>query len=255
MKNELLHIGPYTLYGYGLMMALAVIAAYLTAVYRSKRYCEDDENRMFDIVIVCTVGGFVVAKIFFWLVELPEIMADPSFILRTMGDGFVVFGGIVGGILAGHLYCKIKKLEFRLYFDLLAPSLALGQAIGRIGCLLAGCCYGKPTDSALSITFENSMYAPNHVALIPTQIYSSILDFVHFLLLLFISKKKTANGQVAGCYLILYSIVRSVMEVFRGDTERGHVGILSTSQFIAIFVFLYGVWLLWDSTKKQRAKA
>ena len=255
MKNELLHIGPYTLYGYGLMMALAVIAAYLTAVYHSKRYCEDDENRMFDIVAVCMVGGFVVAKVLFWLTEINTILEDPGFILRTMGEGFVVFGGIAGGILAGFLYCKVKKLEFRLYFDLMAPSLALGQGIGRIGCLLAGCCYGRQTDSALSITFENSAYAPNHVALIPTQIYSSVLDFAHFFLLLYISKKKTADGQVAACYLIFYSIGRFIMEMFRGDIERGFVGIFSTSQFIAIFVAICGAVLFWDATKRQKAKA
>ena len=253
MKNELLHIGPFTLYGYGLMIALGLTAAYLTAAYRSRRYCGDDENRMFDIVTVSMVGGLIAAKLLFWLTEIDVILKDPGFMLRTMGDGFVVFGGIAGGVLAGFLYCKAKKLKFLLYFDLLAPSLALGQGFGRIGCLLAGCCYGRETDCALSITFQNSAYAPNHVALIPTQIYSSLMDFLHFFVLLYVSKKKKADGQVAACYLIFYSIGRFIMEMFRGDVDRGYVGILSTSQFISIFALICGAALFLYVSKRQKA--
>ena len=95
-------------------------------------------------------------------------------------DGFVVYGGIIGGIFAGWLYCRIKKLKFLAYFDLMMPSIALAQGFGRIGCFLAGCCYGKETSGPLAVTFTSSDFAPNNIPLIPTQIYSSILDFVHF---------------------------------------------------------------------------
>ena len=153
----------------------------------------------------------------------------------------------------GWLYCMIKKLKFLEYFDLMMPSIALAQGFGRIGCFLAGCCYGKETSGALAITFTNSDFAPNNVPLIPTQIYSSVLDFVHFLLLLYVAKHKKTDGQVAACYLIFYSIGRFVIEFFRGDIERGSVGILSTSQFISIFTAAAGVALLTAArvTKKQ----
>ena len=126
----------------------------------------------------------------------------------------MVYGGIIGGVIAGYVVCRVKKERFWRYFDLIAPAIALAQGFGRIGCLLAGCCYGKETNSAFSITFHDSGFAPNGVALIPTQIYSSILDFVHFLLLLYVAKHKKADGQVAACYLIFYSIGRFIIEFF-----------------------------------------
>ena len=92
--------------------------------------------------------------------------------------------------------------------------------------------------------FQNSEYAPNHVALIPTQLYSSGLDFLHFLLLLLIARNKKADGQVTACYLIFYSIGRFVLEYFRGDLIRGNVGEFSTSQFISLFICLIGLVLL-----------
>ena len=103
--------------------------------------------------------------------------------------------------------------------------------------------------------FQNSEYAPNHVALIPTQLYSSGLDFLHFLLLLLIARNKKEDGQVTACYLIFYSIGRFVIEFFRGDIIRGSVGILSTSQFISIFTTVAGIILLLTVVKKQKQEA
>ena len=143
------------------------------------------------------------------------------------------------------------------YFDLVMPSIALAQGFGRIGCLLAGCCYGRETDCFFSITFRHSDFAPNGVPLIPTQIYSSLLDFIHFGFLLFVAKHKKADGQVAACYLICYSIGRFILEFFRGDLERGSVGVLSTSQFISVFAAAAGaalmVWIFRGIGKKKKA--
>ena len=178
-------------------------------------------------------------------------MADPGFILDTLPDGFVVYGGILGGILAGWIYCKSKKVDFWKYFDLVMPSVALAQGFGRIGCLLAGCCYGKETDSIFAITFHESEFAPNNVPLIPTEIYSSVLDFAHFALLLFIASRKKKDGQVAACYLIFYSIGRFILEFFRGDLIRGSVGVLSTSQFISLFTGAAGIMILILRSRKK----
>ena len=151
------------------------------------------------------------------------------------------------------MYCWIKKADFWKYFDLVMPSVALAQGFGRIGCFLAGCCYGRETDSIISVTFQNSDFAPNHVALIPTQLYSSILDFLHFGILLYIARRKKADGQVAAFYLIFYSIGRFVLEFFRGDLIRGSVGSLSTSQFISLFILAAGIAILITRTKKKNA--
>ncbi|MCD7867984.1 MAG: prolipoprotein diacylglyceryl transferase [Clostridiales bacterium] len=251
MKNELFTIGPFTVYGYGLMVAVGIVAAYLTTEYRARKEKLAQEH-VFSLVLWCAVGGFASAKILFWITEWKEILRDPSYLLQTIGDGFVVFGGILGGILAGYLYCRRNRLVFLKYFDLVMPSIALAQGFGRIGCLLAGCCYGKETDSFFSITFYDSAFAPEGVALIPTQIYSSLLDFAHFFLLLWIARHKKADGQVAACYLIFYSVGRFILEFFRGDSARGRVGVLSTSQFIGLFTALAGVLLLLHLGRKRR---
>ena len=138
------------------------------------------------------------------------------------------------------------------YFDLMIPSVALAQGFGRIGCLLAGCCYGRETEGWPSITFHNSDFAPNDVVLVPTQIYSSILDFVHFGILLYLAKRKKAQGQVAAFYMIFYSIGRFVLEFYRGDLIRGQVGVLSTSQFISIFILAAGMGLMGYVTCKKK---
>lgn len=250
MKNELLTIGPFTVYGYGLMIAIGILAAYVTAEYRARKL-KMEYDQIAYIAIWCVLGGFAGAKILFWITEWKAILGKPIIILQTISDGFVVYGGIIGGILTGYLYSRVKKLDFRQYFDLIIPSIALAQGFGRIGCLLAGCCYGCRTNSIFSITFHDSDFAPNNVALVPTQIYACVLDFLLFAFLLFYSKHKKADGQVAAVYLIYYSIGRFILEFFRGDLERGNVGIFSTSQFIGIFVCIVGIGLFKKYGKRR----
>ena len=250
MKNELFTIGPFTVYGYGLMIAVGVFSAWLVTDYRAKKQ-RMDRDHVFSLIIWCLLGGIVCSKLLFWITEWKAILNDPRYLMDTLADGFVVYGGIIGGILAGCFYCFCKKINFWKYFDLVMPSVALAQGFGRIGCLLAGCCYGRETNSALAITFQNSDFAPNHVALIPTQIYSSMLDFAHFFVLLYISHHKKKDGQVAACYLIFYSIGRFVLEFFRGDLIRGSVGGLSTSQFISLFILAAGLAIIVGRSKKN----
>ena len=116
------------------------------------------------------------------------------------------------------------------------PSVALAQGFGRIGCFLAGCCYGEETDSPIGIVFHESAYAPNGVNLIPTQLISSGLDFLHFLVLIWLARRVKADGQVAGCYLIFYSVGRFILEFFRGDMIRGNVGV---SVHLAVYFHFY----------------
>ncbi len=243
MKNELLTIGPFTLYGYGLMIAVGIFAAYGVLEYRARKQKISSEH-IFYAVLWCLLGGGIASKLLFWITEWQEIVENPAFILQTLTDGWVVYGGLIGGVLAGYLYCRVKKLPFLNYFDLLVPSVALAQGFGRIGCFLAGCCYGLETAGPLSVTFTESEFAPNNVPLIPTQIYSSVLDFLHFGILLYLAKHKKADGQVAACYVIFYSVGRFILEFFRGDILRGSVGGLSTSQFIGIFTGIFGAALL-----------
>ena len=238
-NNELLQIGPFTVYGYGLMIAIGVLVAYSVGEYRAKKQGLDPDS-LFWITISCLVGGILGAKLLFIIVEIKSIIADPS-ILLDVTHGFVVYGGIIGGIGIGYLYCKLKKLVFLKYFDLVMPSIAIAQGFGRVGCMFAGCCYGRETDSWFHVIYHSSDFAPNGVALIPTQMIMAILNFAHFFILAFVIKKLVKHdGQIAGFYLVFYSIGRFFLEYLRND-PRGNVNILSTSQFISLFILVAGL--------------
>ena len=249
MKNELFTIGPFTVYSYGFMIAVGVFAAWLTAEYRAKKY-RADTDQIFFLVLWCLVGGLLGAKLLFWITEWKEVAADPGFILRTMTDGFIVYGGIIGGIIAGWLYSRITKLNFLKYFDLMIPSVALAQGFGRIGCFLAGCCYGRETDAFWGVTFPEGSFAPAGVPLIPTQLLSSAGDFLIMAVLLIYSRHSKKTGNTGALYLLLYGIGRFLIEFLRSD-DRGTVGMLSTSQFISIGIVLIAVGMF---NKKQRKK-
>ncbi len=240
MHNELFKIGSVTVYGYGLMIAIGILAAYLVAEYRAKKKGLDSEP-VFSIMICAVICGFAGAKLLYYITVLDEILKDPHLLVTDLADGFVVYGGIIAGIFSVAIFCKIKKIPFLTYMDLILPSVALAQGFGRIGCFLAGCCYGVETDSAFSVTFHTSAYAPNDVALFPSQLVSSGLNFLNFAVLCLLARKNKTPGQIGALYLIFYSIGRFCIEFFRGDLLRGSVGVLSTSQFISIFVAIAGV--------------
>ncbi|HJA31470.1 MAG TPA: prolipoprotein diacylglyceryl transferase [Candidatus Eisenbergiella pullicola] len=255
MKNDLFSIGPFTVHGYGLMMAIAILTAYYMVEYRAKKKGMDYE-KIFPLDIWAVVGGLLGAKILYLLTRLPDLMADPSLILHSLKDGFVVYGSIIGGVAAAWIYCKKSRMDFLKIFDLVVPSLALAQGIGRIGCLLAGCCYGMQVseNNPIGIVFHESAYAPNGVPLFPAQIVSSILNFIHFGILMLLSKRLKTDGQLAGCYLVFYSIGRFILEFFRGDLIRGNVGSLSTSQFISIFICAVGLAMVFGLPRLQKKK-
>lgn len=185
------------------------------------------------------------------MIEIQNIMSNPG-ILLNLSSGFVVYGGIIGGIAAGLVYCRIKKINFLKHLDLFVPSLALAQGFGRIGCLLAGCCYGEEAHGWFGITFHHSDNAPNDVALVPTQIMESMFSFGLCLVLILLAKRINKDGLVAAAYLILYSLGRFVIEFYRGDIIRGQIGLLSTSQFIALMVVIATSLVLFLSRYQNR---
>ncbi len=253
MHNELFSIGPITIYGYGLMIAIGIVAAYLMTEHLAKKASLDPEP-VFNILIVGVGSGIVGAKLMYYITIFDEILKNPKLLLNIT-EGFVVYGGIIAGILGALLYCRIKKLPFLNYLDAAAPSIALAQGFGRIGCLLAGCCYGMEMEGPFSITFPAGAYAPSGVALFPSQIVSSAFDFLHFGVLYLLYKNNKKPGKIGACYLVFYSIGRFIIEFFRGDLERGNVGVLSTSQFISIFVAIAGLALVAFLARPAKGKA
>ena len=160
-----------------------------------------------------------------------------------MRGGFVVYGGIVCGLGAAYLYCRKRSLPFLRWVDCFIPCVALAQGFGRIGCFLAGCCFGKPTESFLGVTFPAGSMAPAGIPLWPVQLFSAAGDFLLAGALLLLEKKRRGDGLLAGAYLLLYSIGRFLIEFLRAD-PRGAVGTLSTSQFIALFTAAAGAAIL-----------
>lgn len=246
MLPELFSIGPFTVYSYGLMTALGIMAAIWIGEHliQKKRLAED--GFLFGMGIACVIGGYASSKLLFWITILPEIIENPARLL-DFSSGFVVYGGLIGGVLTGCLYCRIKKVDFWKVFDLAVPLVALAQCIGRIGCFLAGCCYGRETDGPFGVVFHDSVYAPGGMRLFPVQLLSSALNLCNCLFLYFLWKKAgLKKGCVGAIYIMTYSIGRFGLEYLRGDLERGSVGMFSTSQFISIFTLIIGLALfLW----------
>lgn len=242
MHYKLFDLGPLPVYTYGLCIAIGILAAFYIADKRGKKM-GIDVSKLDSITLWILIGGFAGSKLLYWLTRIQDIMKDPS-ILTNLSDGWVVYGGILGGIAAGWIYCHIKGLNFWEFFDLIIPEVALAQGFGRLGCFFAGCCYGIEVHDWYGLTFPEGGLAPAGIPLFPTQLLSSLYDFILFFVLIALAKKKKFNGELGGWYLIFYSIGRFIIEFFRGDMIRGGFMGLSTSQIISIFTFLAGVAIL-----------
>ena len=238
MRIILFEIFGIQVKSYGLMIAIGIIVAATLFINKGKKK-GFDEDSLLNIIIFAIIGGMLGGKGLFIITEIKDIIKEPS-ILLNFGYGFVIYGAIGGGMLAMYLYSKRKNWSIIEMIDMTVPGLAIAQGFGRIGCFLAGCCYGAETTSPIGVQFPENSLAPSGIHLHPTQIYSSIFDFLLGLILLYYSKKERKNGKVMGLYLIIYSIGRFFVEFLRND-PRGNVGILSTSQFIAIFTLFIGI--------------
>ena len=180
MWNDWVTIGKFTIHGYGACIAIGLLLALWMSTVRAKKRGMSDDI-CYGIVFCAAIFGFLGAKLMFCIVEWKGFIADPlSYIYSS---GFVVYGGITGGSLAAIIYCKIKKVSPLDYLELVIPSVALAQAFGRLGCFMAGCCYGRETDSIIGIAFSHSDFAPNGVKLIPTQLISSVGNLINMALL------------------------------------------------------------------------
>ena len=239
MFNDI-KIGPVTIHMYGIMIAMGFFLALMLTLYRAKKRGLSSDYA-WGIFYCALIGGFVGCKLLFILVSIPDIIQNPS-LLWDFRNGYVVYGGILGGILASYIYLRIKKESFFTWFDLVMPAVAGAQGCGRLGCFCAGCCYGRETDSPFHIIFTNSAFAPNNIPLIPTQLLSAAGDFLIMFLLIFYASRQPKKGRVGAGYMILYGVGRFVIEFFRAD-YRGSIGPFSTSQAISIGIVLFGIIL------------
>lgn len=240
MYNDWLTIGSLTIHGYGVMIGIGILAAFFYGERQAKKYGLSPDE-VDNLIFVCLISGFLMSKLTYILTNFQDFLKHPSAYFSA--DGWVVWGGIIGGIIGGYLWCRFRKISFMDYFNLLIPSVALAQGFGRIGCFFAGCCYGKET-TGLGVVFPEGSLAPAGVKLIPTQLISSFGDFALFYILYRIYSDEAHRDETGAWYLILYSIGRFVIEMFRGDEIRGFIFGMSTSQFISIIMFIAGLCLL-----------
>ncbi len=202
-----------------------------------------DKEVMADLSFWILVFGILGARIYFVLENISIYLNRPWEVLFIWKGGLALFGGIAGGILGGYLFCKKRHVNIRKAADVVGWVLPLAQAIGRIGCLFAGCCYGKPCKLPWAITFTNpESLARIGVPLHPTQIYHMLSNLLIFGVLTIIYKNKSFDGQIFSLYLILYSVGRFIVEFFRGD-YRLFIGPLSLPQWFCIVTFMVGLIL------------
>lgn len=249
MFNDWLKIGPLTVHGYGVMIAIGVLTAVWLAEKQAEKYGLD-KTKIEGLAITSVLVGYAFSKFTYCLTVWKEFLQNPLSVLGS--SGWVVYGGILGGILGAYLYCRIQKMHFFSYFNVIIPTVSLAQAFGRIGCFFAGCCYGKVTHGAFGVTFPKGSLCPIREPVIPTQLISSFGDFVLFVILMKTCADEKTRSRTGALYLILYSIGRFFIEFLRGDVERGTIGIFSTSQFIALFTCLAGIVLyVWIGKKEK----
>ena len=260
MHNDLLTIGKFTLHGYSVMIALGFLVAMGLCLLRAKKKNKDGDV-ITDIGLIGVIAGFLGAKILYIIVSYKELFANPKNVIGfpAIFSGFVAYGGIIFGFLGIFIYAKYKKINALEYIDFMIPFIAMVQGFGRIGCFLAGCCYGAPTDSFLGVIFPEGSTPFIHynglVKIWPTQLFSAAGDFAICGILLLASMKNKKNGNISILYVILYAVGRFLVEFLRAD-ERGAVGVLSTSQFISLIMLpiAIGLGILLNLPKENKQK-
>jgi phosphatidylglycerol:prolipoprotein diacylglycerol transferase len=235
MHPVLFNFGELTIHTYGFFIALAALAGMFVARLEAKKLGLDPE-KVVDACFYVMVAAIVGSRLFYVITNIDFFLSAPLDIFKIWNGGLVFYGGFIGSAITLIIYLKISHLPLGKMADIAALALPLGHAIGRIGCFFAGCCYGKLCHQPWAITFKNpDSLAPLFVQLHPTQLYSSVSNFMIFLLMLSLRRFKKYDGQLFWIYFALYGINRSIIEVFRGDFRGGTVlNTFSISQTIGI---------------------
>jgi phosphatidylglycerol---prolipoprotein diacylglyceryl transferase len=238
MYPRLLELGPITVYTYGVLLAAAYLLGLKLAMVRAQaRHL--DHTRVLDLGIYIIISALLGAKLLLLITDWRTFTSSPGELLTLLRSGGVFYGGLIVAVAVSLWYIRHVGLPLWTTCDVFAPGIALGHVIGRLGCLFAGCCYGKPTDLPWGITFTNlfaheNVGTPLNQALHPTQLYEAGAEALILVILLATeSRGRRFAGRTFWLYMLLYAVSRFVIEFYRGD-ERGSVGMFSTSQFISI---------------------
>jgi phosphatidylglycerol:prolipoprotein diacylglycerol transferase len=242
MHPILFSVGDWPVYSYGVLLAAAYLIGLQLGVMRARR-AGVDPARVMDLGIYLIIAALVGAKLMLIAVDWDYFRSQPRELLSLVRAGGVFYGGLIAAVAVGLWLVRRYKLPVWTTADLMAPGIALGHVVGRFGCLLAGCCYGRPTDVPWAITFTDPLAAQNvgtplGIPLHPTQLYDAGAELLILGILLFTERKgRPFAGRTFWGYLLLYAISRFIIEFYRGDPNRGTVMAgLSTSQFVSLLL-------------------
>ena len=248
MYPILFEIGGFPVYTYGVLLAAAYLLGLQFALIRA-RSRGLDANRVMDLGIWIIVSALVGAKLLLLIVDFDTFRNNPAELMTLMRSGGVFYGGLIAAVAVALWYLRRHKLPMWSVTDAFAPGIALGHVIGRLGCLFAGCCYGRPTDVPWAITFTNeyaraNVGTPLNIPLHPTQLYEAGAELIILILLLVFERRgRGFPGRTFWGYMLMYGVTRFIIEFYRGDS-RGAVGDFSTSQFVSLVLVPLSIVML-----------
>ncbi|MDR2860675.1 MAG: prolipoprotein diacylglyceryl transferase [Elusimicrobiota bacterium] len=256
MHPILFSLGSWTLYSYGLLVAVGFASGILYASYQAKKINPPiiSQDELFNLLFYSVICAVIGARLMFVIVEAPQLFNTPLDIFKIWQGGLVYYGGFIGAMLFALLYIRKRKINTAKVFDLLAPAIALGHFFGRIGCFMSGCANGKPTDLPWGVVFTdpNTLSSITDIPVHPTQLYESFLNLILFFILRFYNKRGHKSGLAIAFYLIAYSVYRFLLEFLRGDYRGEDILGLSTSQFISVFIFIIGISIVYRVNKCKK---
>jgi phosphatidylglycerol---prolipoprotein diacylglyceryl transferase len=249
MHPILFDFGRFTIYSYGVLLAAAYLLGLQFALIRA-RARGLDAQRVMDLGIWIIISALVGAKLLLLVVDYRQFADSPKELLGLARSGGVFYGGLIAAVVVALLYLRRHRLPLWTTTDVFAPGIALGHVIGRLGCLLAGCCFGRPTTVPWAITFHDpnamaNVGTPLGVPLHPTQLYEAGAEaLILVFLLVFERRGRPFPGRTFWSYMLLYGISRFVIEFYRGDPRGTVFDVLSTSQFVSVILVPLAVVML-----------
>ena len=246
MLPKLISIGSFYIPTYGVLVALGFLTGLFVMMRLAKRAGMNADN-VANLAFYCAIAGVLGAKLFMFLFDLPEYLHDPGqiFTLETLQAAGVFHGGFIVALITAVVVMRRHNMPLLPTMDVFAPGVVIGQAIGRIGCFAAGCCWGRECDLPWGVRFRSDFAAPVPLdkTLHPVQLYESFANVIVFIVLYRMCSKEHRPGQVIGWYLVLYSTVRFCVEFFRVH-EQSLVGPFSLTQWISLALLALGAGIL-----------
>jgi phosphatidylglycerol:prolipoprotein diacylglycerol transferase len=250
MHPILFEVGGFTIYSYGVLLAAAYLIGLQFARIRARARGLDAQLVM-DLGIWIIVSALIGARLLLFLVDFRQFTASARDVMSIARSGGVFYGGLIAAVVVAFWYIRRYQMPVWTTTDVFAPGIALGHAVGRMGCLLAGCCFGRETSVPWAITFHNPVAAANvgtplGVPLHPTQVYEAVAELMILGLLLVTERRgRQFAGRTFWGYMLLYGITRFVIEFYRGDPRGFLFGAISTSQFVSLILVPVAILMLY----------